>query len=249
MSGRKAGEVTALLRTGKQSRSVGNANFERAINEFLTQLSENSESNNRIVDEIRNARCVLSNETERECPDECRQMLNRFENLKQKLQTLNYDVGFAENMSADYERRFASLDRKAENILDVVRYKYDYCDSEYEQAQNLLRDYNNLISEQKMAESSLKIKVSESNQKLSYTKNIKQQFESLNAEVQQLNKKASDIINLRQKASEVRTFMSSTINSIDKNIAEKFLSNEYKTIKTNVEKNFAWRRCFRCYRF
>ncbi|MGP1601596.1 hypothetical protein [Treponema sp.] len=234
MSGKKAGEVTALLRQGTNTRSAGNANFQRALYQFFDILPHNEQAANKIYEEILNAVCDFSHEAKLECPEECTQLEKQLEALQAKIHRVSYDTSFAKHKEEEYKREFESLDRQAARVHDAVRGKSHYCDDEYREAKNILREYQTLISRQKGDESFLYSHISQANRDLSMAENLQDRLNGIRQNVRKINKKAVEIVNLRKKAGEGKQFISDTINSIDSAVAQKFLGDQYKEMLEQV---------------
>lgn len=228
MSGRKAGEVSALLKQGTQTRKAGAANFERNLHDFLNIVPNNKSQFNNIYDEVQRASCRFSADAEKECAEECGQLKKRLTSLQQSLHKETFDTSFAQNKAAEYRQKFAALDARAERIHDSIRGKDWYCDDEYRDAGKLLKDYKDLTRQQSGEESAFKMKIADSNQALSRAKVCRQQLQEIMNAAEALDKKARDVVQLRNKASEAKTFIQSLLDTIEKPIAEKFMPNEYQ---------------------
>lgn len=228
MSGRKAGEVSALLKQGAQTRQAGEANFDRNLRDFLKTLPNNEREFYNIYDELQNALCRFSSEAETECKDECGQLKKRLTSLQHSLHKESFDTAFAQNKAAEYRQQFVALDARAERIYQAIRGRHDYCDGEYRQAGALLQEYKDLTRRQSGEESAFKMKIADSNQALSRAKVCKQQLEEIMNAAEALNKKAHDVVLLRNKASEAKAFIRSLLETVEKPIAEKFMPDEYR---------------------
>lgn len=236
MSGKKAGEVISLLRSGARTRSAGMANFRRSLEEFMSVVPSNEQKANSLCTEIKNAELSFSDEARKECGDECKQLENRLKNLKADLKPVHYDTSYAKNIEAEYERQFSSLDSKADRIHDKVSSKSHYCDDEYRQAQGIISEYKSLVSKQKQTEAEFKNKISASSQELSRAEMYQEQLKEINNTALSIDSKAKDIVNLRKQAKAARSFIEKEVTSIEKNLAEKFLSEKYHSLLAEMEK-------------
>lgn len=236
MSGRKAGEVISLLRSGANTRSAGKANFRRSLEEFMSSVPSNEQKYNSLFNKIQTTEFNFSDEARKECADECKQLETRLKNLKAVLTPVHYDIAYAKNIDSEYERQFLSLDSKANRIHDAVSSKYHYCDDEYRRAQNIISEYKSLVSKQKQTESDFKNKIAASNQDVSRAEIHKKQLEEMIDTASSIDRKAKDIVNLRNKAKDACSFIEKAGKSIDKNIAEKFLSERYHSLLAEMER-------------
>ncbi len=233
MSGKKAGQVSNLLSKGEQTRKVSTDNF----NEVLSSCEKEVNSLNSKLDEIKieslNIKCEFSTEALSEFGSETKMVLTQFNNINiddnggggcsSKLDSIK-----KENKKLNGELNI--LDKQAEVLRSSIRYKNDYCDAEYRQAQGIKSEYdkiathrNALAEKAKQVKSLATLDFQNANSKLQARKNLLKQ-------VEQINQKAKDIVALREKASDIKQFVDKSISEINIDNAKKFMPNALNDI-------------------
>ena len=228
MSGRKSSEVSSLLSISLRSRDEINRNIEYSINDNIKK-NTNLEKKMKQIKEEGNINLDISSQIiDPSQIKELQELLNKIKQEKSKLisiELLNFNEEL--NKKRNIEENFNRLDAKINDIQRRIQNKWDYCDSEYYEANSLVNTYQNdrntvnkLVSDiSKKFQKNLE-KVSEAEINLRNIRSLKDDFEI----------KTKGMIN-----SNNLVYVKDIFSSIDVSIAKKFMFTEYENIKKEVE--------------
>ena len=237
MSGRSRASVSQVLADGRQLRQELNRNLNNNINSNINK-NKNSIFN---LEKIQNIANEMSLDIDSEIKDgddikELEEVIKKFENEKAKIKKMRPETLFDEISKKErIETEIESLNKQIEEIS-----KRAYWDS--------YSDYNeaNRINSQYWAENNkLNTLPSEINRKLQINTQRIFEAESILRNLESIQKefkiKTKNIINSNKFA-----YVKELFDTIDKNIAQKFMSSEYKSLekeflstdKNNIESKF-----------
>ena len=226
MSGRKAGEVSALLRQGADVRKVADSNFNSAYNELMDLFSKYQSKVDDITRHIASSVCDFSSEAKTEFFDECTQLENEWLALKKNIPAFDVDIAGLQKNKKRFAHEFNRLDSEADRIHAEIRNHPHYNDPQYAEAKKLLKQYRELSRQQQREQANMRVALSEMNQCVARLHTDSAGAENIFKKVTALNEKAKNIVELRNRADDAKQFVSSIVNTIDKVIGEKFLKNE-----------------------
>ena len=237
MSGRSRASVSQVLADGRQLRQELNRNLNNNINSNINK-NKNSIFN---LEKMQNIANEMSLDIDSEIKDrddikELEEVIKKFENEKAKIKKMRPETLFDEISKKErIETEIESLNKQIEEIS-----KRAYWDS--------YSDYNeaNCINSQYWAENNkLNTLPSEINRKLQINTQRVFEAESILRNLESIQKefkiKTKNIINSNKFA-----YVKELFDTIDKNIAQKFMSSEYKSLekeffstdKNNIESKF-----------
>ena len=229
MSGRKSSEVSSLLSLGKRSRDEINRNLNNGINQNISKNENFISKLKNVNEEVDTVNLVIDSQIKDEVSKgELNNILSRFKLEKEKIKNANLENFSNElNKKRMIEEEFVSLDKRTAEIERIIQNKWDYCDSEYSEANSIASRYEN----GKKQLNSLGIQISKKLQK-----NIESILEVDTAyrNIQNLEKefklKTKNIINSNNLA-----YINDIFGTIDENIANKFMMNEFDILKKEIK--------------
>lgn len=228
MSGRKSSEVSSLLSLGKKSKDEINRNLNNTFNQNIRKNEELFSGLENIEREIKNINLEIDSQIKDEVSkDELISVLNRLKLEKEKILNTKLD-DFSEELKKKklIEDEFLSLEKRTGELERIIANKWDYCDTEYSEANSIVRRYEDGKKQLNTLVSKILNKMQKNNEIFLNTKIVYQNIEKLKNE---FNLKTKNIININNM-----TLIKDMFDSIDKNIAKKFMSNEF----TDLEKEY-----------
>lgn len=230
MSGRKASEVSSLLSKGAEVRKAREINLKNIMALNKEYIKNNMTQMEEDVKVIQSQKCTISKEARTEFPNESTSLENRFEELKKKSKVGTYNVKGLEKEVSIANNKLESLDSECEALKQIIRNKSHYCDNEYARASQLVNEYK-VVNDTKsnIAERMNKL-TTRSNMDLATLESYREQMNTLGKQIEYLNQRAKDIVILRNKANEAKTFIAKSIEDINQEIAEKFMATPYQEI-------------------
>lgn len=229
MSGRKSSEVSSLLSLGKRSRDEINRNLNNGINQNISKNENFISKLKNVNEEVESLNLAIDSQIKDEVSKgELNNILSRFKLEKEKIKNTNLENFSNElNKKRMIEEEFVSLDKRTAEIERIIQNKWDYCDSEYSEANSIASRYEN----GKKQLNSLGIQISKKLQK-----NIESilEVDTTYRNIQNLEKefklKTKNIINSNNLA-----YINDIFGTIDENIANKFMMNEFDILKKEVK--------------
>ena len=237
MSGRSRASVSQVLADGRQLRQELNRNLNNNINSNINK-NKNSIFN---LEKMQNIANEMSLDIDSEIEDrddikELEEVIKKFENEKAKIKKMRPETLFDEISKKErIEAEIESLNKKIEEISK--RALYDRWD-DYDEANRINNQYwieNNKLNTLP-AEINRKLQIN--TQRVFEAESILRNLESIQKE---FKIKTKNIINSNKFA-----YVKELFDTIDKNIAQKFMSSEYKSLekeffstdKNNIESKF-----------
>ncbi len=237
MSGRSRASVSQVLADGRQLRQELNRNLNNNINSNINK-NKNSIFN---LEKMQNIANEMSLDIDSEIEDrgdikELEEVIKKFENEKAKIKKMRPETLFDEISKKErIEAEIESLNKQIEEISK--RALYDRWD-DYDEANRINNQYwieNNKLNTLP-AEINRKLQIN--TQRVFEAESILRNLESIQKE---FKIKTKNIINSNKFA-----YVKELFDTIDKNIAQKFMSSEYKSLekeflstdKNNIESKF-----------
>lgn len=237
MSGRKSTEVNGLLARGKDARNAGNENYLKNISAAENILKANEKKIMEINSRIAGQTLVISEVCQLEFLEESEQLKKQFESLCKSNKPVNYEKTINEfqkkSQKLDIDQQKA--DNEGERIRESIRNKNWYCDNEYQDANKLLKTYKKISSEKNILVAEINQKAQASKKELIQYQNIEKQVLQIISSYKLLEERAQRIAELHQKASEIKDYIRKSIKKIDSQLAEKFLSKEYRELQQKCD--------------
>lgn len=237
MSGRKASEVSSLLSRGEQARVAGEKNFYKIIKDNKENIINNKCEISKIVNEINNSTLDFSSEVCDEFPKEVAQMKKEFINIKQEISVKNYNLSSIDKDITEIKNIIKKADEESNQLRNIIRTKPHYCDREYERADLVVKQYKEANYLKSKVKEKLNSINNESEVELINVEFAKKQIQILSIQKANLDRKAKEIIKLRNESNKAREYIENLVNNIDSNVANKFMPKEYKEILT-IKNNF-----------
>ncbi len=237
MSGRSRASVSQVLADGRQLRQELNRNLNNNINSNINK-NKNSIFNLEKMQNIANEMSLdIDSEIEnRDDIKELEEVIKKFENEKAKIKKMRPETLFDEISKKErIEAEIESLNKKIEEISK--RALYDRWD-DYDEANRINSQYwieNNKLN---TLPTEINRKLQINTQRVFEAESILRNLESIQKE---FKIKTKNIINSNKFA-----YVKELFDTIDKNIAQKFMSSEYKSLekeffstdKNNIESKF-----------
>lgn len=229
MSGRKSSEVVDLLSSGERIRREILSNSYKNINNILKK-------NNEVILKIERGLQILK-EAYPDLPKDEKGTYEKdikiIENNLKEIKKWQESVKILQNIVIEEEvfridKEFSQMDEEAKNLRKSIANKSWYCDREYEEARELVREYEKLkkrVYELNGETEKIYNKNSETLEKSTININnkdeLKQQIKYLKNRIEADNHKEQ---------------IEKELKSIDSVLANKFLFEDYKKLKTRTEK-------------
>ncbi len=244
MSGRKASEVNELLKNGEKTRNGSISILESTINDATKKLDELNKITDELINVVNNFSETVTQDSFNEFSDVATNLNNSINKWKAECknicskENINVQLKKKENIMSEYKE----TDKEADNVRYMLKNKlakqwHDwYCDEEYSMANKVQQKYKRISSNVNSLQSEAsKVVVSLVSKKTLINEKIKQ-GQTLKKEIIELNKKSEEIKKLRKKASDAKNTVKKELESIEENIAKKFLDKDYNLLKTKVDK-------------
>lgn len=235
MSGRKASEVSSLLRNGKSTRSGAidmlNSSYEDVCRAIRRYESEITDAKNALAQVN-----VVLETAEREFPESASQIKDAIAKIKKNIESKKSFTSSAE-CDAQYRSlmsEFEKIDSCAESVANRIRNKSHYCDSEYAEAERIAGRYRKARSDVYDLQNVFQSRIAGCMTRIKEIKQLLAQKDSLVNEGKSLEKKAKDVKTLRENAQKAKTAVKRDFEEIDETIAKKFLKEEYDALRDKV---------------
>ena len=237
MSGRSRASVSQVLANGKQLRQELNRNLNNNINSNIDK-NKNAIFN---LEKMQNMANEMSLDIDSEIKDrddikELEEVIKKFENEKAKIKKMRPETLFDEISKKErIEEKIESLNKQIEEISK--RSFWDRWD-DYDEANRINSQYWVENDKLNTLPKELNRKLQINTQRVLEAENILRNLESIQKE---FKIKTKNIINSNKFA-----YVKELFDNIDKNIAQKFMSDEYKSLekeffsadKNNIESKF-----------
>lgn len=239
MSGRKSSEVAAVLEKAEKNRAASEANYSSAVREHLEHLRKEAEEIRKCVNEISVVKVSVSAEAQKELSAEANLLAKEINVLnKQAVPGVNGTELAAklEERHHSNESRLQRLDTRAQNVRESIRKKRNgwYCDDEYAEAQRIQADMKTLGNDKTALLHELERSDQEVESNYVRLRSMLEQKKRLEAQIIALNKRAGEIVQLRQEAGKARDAVKACFKKVESDIAVKFLKQEYESLNASV---------------
>ena len=240
MSGRKASEVNSLLRNAAKTRT----NSMDVLDGIYNKIVDHTKVANIKADELKQVfdsdEYEICDEAVKEFEKNSTDIKEEISRLKTKIFGLHFEVDDKEYSKLLNE--YKKVDTEADEVRREVNRKINsqgrsdpwYCDSEFEHARQVQNKYKILSDKTNKLNSSMSSTASSLNSSIQIIDEYRKQAIKLQEMVSNLNKKAKDLVKLRAEASSAKSEIEKEFASINSEIAEKFLKDQYQKIKEKV---------------
>ncbi len=243
MSGRKASEVNALLNHGEKTRSGSMGLLNSAKNRAENAIEEAKKAENKAVDCISKLNLTSDFDiVKKEFPEAAEDINKRLSSLSSYSASDFTEYNSAKNEADSVMSEYTKIDAEAESVRQKIKKKIGsqgrtdawYCDEEFKEADKVKEKYDKAAGRVNSVTNKFNIQSSLANKAISVANSKMEQAQKLDKDIKNLRDKAGRIVKLRAEASKAKDEVSKTLSSIDKGIAEKFLSSEYNEITKAV---------------
>lgn len=236
MSGRKSSEVSALLARAGDARVAGNANFQNNFDMAIDLLESYEKRIKEICQNMSGMKVILNQNSYDEFQEESVRLESQFKNLLAEVEQKNYSsvISTFKMTRQKLDKRLKDADKENDRISNIIKNQNWYLDQEYSEADKLVGIYKNISSEKNALISSINSKVKDGTVYKTYCENKESQLQALTDSMEDLNQKAEKIV-LCKQASEAKDHLQNAFNDIDKDIANKFMKDEYLTLKETID--------------
>ena len=229
MSGRKSSEVSSLLSLGKRSRDEINRNLNSEINQNISKNENFLRKLENVENEVNAVNLSIDTQISDEVSKgELNNILNKLKLEKDKIKNTKLE-NFSDELNKKrmIEEEFVSLDKRTAEIERIIQNKWDYCDSEYSEANSIASRYE----KGKKQLSSLGVQISNKLQKnMENMLGVDTAYRNIQSLEKEFRLKTKNIINTNNLA-----YINDVFDTIDKNIAKKFMMSEFNILKTEIK--------------
>lgn len=227
MSGRKSTEVVNLLSTGDQIRR------EVLSNEYK-RIDMAEKENEKILKEIGNIKKELmkeSNKIDEKVREKFKEEVELIENELRKIikgckEIKELDFSMINTQRNELEKIFENIEKEGDRLRQSVRNRYDYCNSEYYSAQQLVNQ--NQETKKRVIQLS-----QECLNTLNKNKDNLKKYESDFINKNQLEKRADDL-KIRSNAQDYKETLEREFKEINREDAVKFVSYQYAELEKGI---------------
>lgn len=236
MSGRKSTEVNSLLARGKNARESGAENFKGRMGLAKKNLQANQKELDRIYKIIDEQNINIRPESKKEFPQESKIIQQQFDNIKKSNIRIDYckEIEEAEREEKVIDADLKNADREQESIRKRIQNKDWYCDEEYKDAGKLVGLYQKISEKKNKLLSRFTKKAQESNQTVIKYQTMEKQINQIADAERELNEKALKIVQLREKANDSKRYIQKEFESINRDLAIKFLPKETELLESDI---------------
>ncbi len=236
MSGRKSTEVNGLLARGRNARDSVAENYKERMRISEQTLHENQKKLEDIGSRISAQKIQISEDSKREFFQESQRLQELFDTIKKASKRIDYakDIEYANSEKQRIQTELKNADKEQERIRISIQNKNWYCDKEYKDAGKLVKKYEAIANSQNQLVADFSKKEQESNQTVIRYQLMEKQMRQIIEEEKNLNKKAVQIVQLREKAADAKKYVQDTFQKIDQNLGEKFLPTEKKALQKEI---------------
>lgn len=229
MSGRKSSEVSSLLSLGKRSRDEINRNLNSGINQNISKNENFLRKLENVENEVNAVNLSIDTQISDEVSKgELNNILNKLKLEKDKIKNTKLE-NFSDELNKKrmIEEEFVSLDKRTAEIERIIQNKWDYCDSEYSEANSIASRYE----KGKKQLSSLGVQISNKLQKnMENMLGVDTAYRNIQNLEKEFRLKTKNIINANNLA-----YINDIFGVIDENIANKFMINEFNVLKAEIK--------------
>ncbi len=237
MSGRKSSEVAAVIEALKGIIQAIHEQMDSKMDQIEKEIQLVLQESNSLI--ARGQGLIFLNfpNAQKEFKDEYENLKSRFNKLKTSLVKIDFSekIRSIKEDNKAIDREIEKNNNESDTIRASIRNKSHYCNSEYTQAQNLKKSYEEL-----------KIKKHNNSQEITdiynvvknsffQQKEIVKSMEDLIKEGNSLELRGKDISEKRERASELKKDISIFFDDIDSVLGNKFKKDEYSRVKALID--------------
>lgn len=237
MSGRKSSEVNGLLSRGILARKSCDENFKNKMGLNKKILRANQQELDAIYDRINSQTINITPESKQEFPKESRHIQEQFDRIKRENVKVDYtkEINEADREEKEIDSELKQADNEHENIRRAIQRKSDYCDPEYRRANELVQLYQTIAEKKNKLLSKDTNKAQQSSQIAIKYRKLEKQMEQIATAARELNERAQQITQLRAKATDSKKYIQKEYDSIDADLAMKFLPEKRQSLENEVK--------------
>lgn len=235
MSGRKSGEVAAVLRQGESVRKMTDGIYSREIQNCRKDYLACLDSERQIKSELASYTANLDSAAVEMFGADANSRLDEFNKLKNSAEKISLSDESQSVISelSQIDSELKAADDEAESIRQSIKSKHNgwYCDDEYRRAKKLVKTYSNLRDRRVNLERKMKNLLTAENKKLSSLQSSKSQIKNLSSQISDMNAVATK----RKEADSYRQELRGALSAISANDAQKFFATEYNQLNQNIK--------------
>lgn len=243
MSGKKASEVNQLLKNGKETRSGMIGMLDSS---YISAVQSYQKMQNSVEKALGKTKVNLKlDKAMEEFPDASRELVAQFDALEKELQSFSdaYDVQSVQKAYNTLGAEFYAIDKESEKVSKNLQNKIRsqgrndpwHCDDEYYAADKVARQYAQMKTKVNKLNAELNSITSEFSKTAAKSEKIAKLLEKIVSDSKALEVKAISVVELREDAKKAKQSASDDFNNLDKELANKFLPAEYKTLASQIE--------------
>lgn len=242
MSGRKASEVSSLLRSCEMARKNSMDILLDSYNKAENTAKEFNCAKNNLLSCLKEVSESDMENIKREFPDVAKGF--ETEIIKITSDVPNDEGTFGDEDVKTYNRlinSYKTVDEEADKVRRDLTDRMArssngwYFDAEYKRADGVSAKYRSLSKEVSALNKRFNAKSAETAAKTAIANEKIKTAAELEKRIQAMDKKAKEVFKLRQEASLARNTVSDNFNSIDYAVAKKFLGDEYEELRAKVD--------------
>lgn len=235
MSGRKQSEVLDVLQQGKVARDYTGANYDQSFVSSQNAILSADEKLKAIIEALRETPAVGA-EAKEMYGSEVEHIKRECDELERKLKSMSGSAKGIANLKARLEalkKELASCDREGDAIRAAIAHKYSgYCDAEYDRAQKLKTRYQKAGTERKAIDREISNLATQAQMGASSATALSKTLSSKQKALKDMNIMAQN----RKMASSLKEQLQTTLASIDKKWARKFMEQQLELLGEAVNK-------------
>lgn len=240
MSGKKAGEVAAVLGKAEQIRAAAEANYRNAAQNGLDRIRRAAGNLNQLKQNVKGMKLEISADTGKELRAETEALEKTFCELLRSAEAISdYSPKAAalEKQCRAFDTELQKLDFDARRVRESVKQKRNgwYCDDEFREAETIQSNMRMLSDKKEKFLHELKKQESEIVSDETKIQAVSEQIKKLMTDAQKLNQRAAEMAKLRQQAGAARDEVQKMAGAVDAETAKKFLSEEYTQLCGKVK--------------
>lgn len=239
MSGRKSGEVAAVLKQGEAVRRMTDGIYSREIENCRKNYLACLDNEREVKSEISSQTANLDSAAREMFGADGNSQLNEFNRLKNSAEkiSLSDESQSVLNELRQLDNELAAADDEGESIREAIKHKYHgwYCDDEYSRAQDLVATYANLRDRRTNLERKMNNLLTAENQKFSSLKSTASQVKNLSAQIANMN----TVANKRKESNAYREELRGALSAINVDDASKFFKEDFQMLYTRISGDIA----------
>ena len=235
MSGRKQSEVAAVLKQGEQARSMTDEIIRNAILNGKNIITTSSNKLKNIIEKATKNNASVDSDSKELFKEKADSLQKDFDDTKNSVLNAMFDDNKANKIENEFNKLrkdIADCDRKAADIRESIKNKYGgYCDAEYAQAKQLVKEYKNIRNKMQALEKEMTEIARQADEVVNKAEAQNEKIEALKSQIENMNSTAK----LQKESSALRKKMQDTYEAVNKKWADKFFKGEYEKLGSSIK--------------